>query len=122
MAMQTDDPAVIPSRPVVSPVRKPILAQFRVKDKYKAYRGKVQHYAEEEKSLWKDFRHGMIIETKEFIDRMRSKYIPDNFHKEFPQHRTLGKSVDLEKVLEKAARRTRIQEDSELRVKYNNIY
>jgi putative transposase len=84
-------------------MRKPILAQFRVKDKYKAYREKVQHYAEEEKSLWEDFRHGMIIGTKEFVDRIRSKYIPDNFHKEIPQHRALGKSVDPEKVLEKAA-------------------
>ncbi len=27
----------------------------------------------------------------------------DNFHKEIPQHRALGKSVDPEKVLEKAA-------------------
>lgn len=30
--------------------------------------------------------------------------MPDNFHKESPQHRALGKSVDPEKVLEKAAR------------------
>ena len=29
--------------------------------------------------------------------------MPDNFHKEIPQHRALGKSVDPEKVLEKAA-------------------
>ena len=34
---------------------------------------------------------------------MRSKYMPDNFHKEIPQHRALGKSVDPEKVLEKVA-------------------
>ncbi len=32
-------------------MRKSILAQFKVRDKYKAYRGRVQHYAEEEKSL-----------------------------------------------------------------------
>ncbi|MFC1859000.1 transposase [Thermodesulfobacteriota bacterium] len=82
---------------------KPILEQFNAKDKYKAYRGKVQQYADEEKSLWEDFRHGMIIGTKEFVDRIRSKYMPDNFHKEIPQHRALGKSVDPEKVLEKAA-------------------
>ena len=71
----------------------PILAQFRVKDKYKSYRKKAQHYAEEEKRLWEDFRHGMIIGTKEFVDRIRSKYTPHNFHKEIPQHRALGKSV-----------------------------
>jgi putative transposase len=84
-------------------VTKPILEQFNAKNKYKAYREKVQHYSEEEKRLWEDFRHGMIIGTKEFVDRIRSKYMPDNFHKEIPQHRALGKSVDSEKVLEKAA-------------------
>ncbi len=45
----------------------------------------------------------MIIGAKEFVERIRSKYIPDNIHKEIPQHRALGKSVDPEKVLEKAA-------------------
>ncbi len=45
----------------------------------------------------------MIIGAKEFVERIRSKYMPDNFHKEIPQHRALGKSVDPEKVLEKAA-------------------
>ena len=63
----------------------------------------MQQYSDEEKSLWEDFRHGMIIGTKEFVDRIRSKYMPDNFHKEIPQQRALGKSVDSEKVLEKAA-------------------
>jgi REP element-mobilizing transposase RayT len=82
---------------------KPILAQFRVKNKYKAYREKAQKYAKEEKRLWEDFRHGMIIGTKEFVDKIRSKYMPDNFHKEIPQHRELGRSVDPQKVLEKAA-------------------
>ncbi|MBL0700013.1 MAG: hypothetical protein JJV92_03935 [Desulfosarcina sp.] len=45
----------------------------------------------------------MIIGTKEFVDTIRSKYMPDNFHKEIPQQRALGKSVDSEKVLEKTA-------------------
>jgi len=53
----------------------------------------VQQYSYEEKSLWEDFRHGMIIGTKEFVDRIRSKYMPDNFHKEIPQQRALGKGV-----------------------------
>ena len=70
-------------------------------DPPKDYREKVQQYTDEEKSLWEDFRHGMIIGTKGFIDRIRSKYMPDNFHKEIPQHRALAKSVDPEKVLEK---------------------
>jgi hypothetical protein len=44
-----------------------------------------------------------MIGTKEFVDRMRSTYMSDNFNNEIPQHRELGKSVDPEKVLEKAA-------------------
>jgi REP element-mobilizing transposase RayT len=82
----------------------PILAQFRAKDRHKAYREKVQQYADEEKNLWEDFRHGMIIGTKDFVDKIRSKYLPDNFHKEIPHHRALGKSIDPERLLHKAAR------------------
>ena len=83
---------------------KPILLQFKGKDRHKAYRDKVQQYAEEEKSFWEDFRHGMIIGTKEFVDRIRSKYLPDKFHQEIPQHRALAKSVDPKVVLGKAAK------------------
>jgi len=54
---------------------------------HKAYREKSRQYADEEKRLWEDFRHGMIIGTKEFVvDKIRSKYIPDHIHKEISQH------------------------------------
>jgi len=82
---------------------RPILEQFDSKDKHRAYREKVQQYADEEKRLWEDFRHGMIIGTKEFVDKFRSKYMPDPIHKEIPQQRSLRKDVQPEKVLEKAA-------------------
>ncbi len=42
----------------------------------------------------------MILWAKEFVERIRSKYMLDNFHKEIPQHRALGKMFDPEKVLE----------------------
>ncbi len=45
----------------------------------------------------------MIIGAKEFVEIIRSKYMPDNFHKEIPQHRALGKMFDPAKELEKAA-------------------
>ena len=35
-----------------------------------AYREKVQQYYDGEKSLWEDFRHGMIIGKKELVDRI----------------------------------------------------
>lgn len=41
-----------------------ILSQFTDDDRHKAYREKVQRYANEEKRLWEDFRHGMILGTK----------------------------------------------------------
>ena len=82
---------------------KPILDQFKTDDKHKAYREKVQRYANEEKKLWEDFRHGMIMGTKKFVDKIRLKYMPDNFHREIPQQRALGKSVEPEKMLKKAA-------------------
>lgn len=80
----------------------PILSQFRAKDKHRAYRLKAQNYAKEEKALWEDFRHGLIIGTNEFVDTIRLKYMPDAFHKEVPLHRALAKSKDPEQVLGKA--------------------
>jgi len=82
---------------------KPILAQFEAKDKHKAYREKVRQYADEEKKLWEDFRHGMVIGTKGFVEKIRLKYMPEDIHKEIPQQRSLGRSIDPEQVLEKAA-------------------
>jgi hypothetical protein len=68
--------------------------QFKRKDKHKAYREKVQRYAREEKKLWEDFRHGMMIGSKNFVDKIRSTYLPENLHKEIPQQRDLAKSTD----------------------------
>jgi len=72
-------------------------------DKHKAYREKAQQYAEEEKRLWEDFRHGMIMGTKKFVDKIRSKYMPNTIQKEVPQQRSLGRNLDPIKVLERAA-------------------
>jgi len=81
----------------------PILSQFKSKDKRKSYRNKVQHYAGEEKKLWEDFRHGLMIGSKKFVDKVRSAYLPENLHKEIPQQRNLAKDIDLEDRLREAA-------------------
>ena len=44
-------------------------SRFRLNLKPKTNREKVQPYADEEKKLWEDFRHGIIIGTKEFAAR-----------------------------------------------------
>jgi putative transposase len=83
---------------------KPIFFQFKGKEQHKAYREKVQSYAKEEKKLWEDLRHGMIIGSKKFVDKIRSAYLPEKPHKEIPQQRELAKSGDPISMLKKAAR------------------
>jgi len=84
---------------------KPIFSQFKGKDKHKAYREKVQRYAREEKKLWEDFRHGMIMGSKQFVDKIRRTYLPEKLHKEIPQQRDLAKGTDPIDKLKEAARR-----------------
>jgi REP-associated tyrosine transposase len=83
---------------------KPIFYQFKGKDKHKAYREKVQRYAKEEKKLWEDLRHGMIIGSKIFVDKMRSAYLPEKPHKEIPQQRDLAKGINPAAKLKEVAR------------------
>lgn len=52
-----------------------VLSFFRGDDSRKAYRSKVQRYAKEEKRFWDDFRHGLIMGTQQFVDRIKKKLI-----------------------------------------------
>ena len=81
-----------------------ILSQFKGPDKNKAYREKVQNYAKEEKELWEDLRHGMIIGSKKFVDKIRNTYLPEKKHKEIPQQRAEARSFDPIVKLKEAAR------------------
>jgi REP element-mobilizing transposase RayT len=81
-----------------------IFSRFKNADKYKAYRVKMQEYAKEEKKLWEDLRHGMIIGSKKFVDKIRNTYLPESRQKEIPQQRELSKSVNPVAQLKKAAR------------------
>ena len=80
-----------------------ILSQSKGADKNKVYRVKVQDYAKEEKKLWEDLRHGMIIGSQKFVDKIRKTYLPSILHKEIPQQRRLSKSIDPIQILNKAA-------------------
>jgi putative transposase len=80
-----------------------VLSQSKGADKNKAYRTKVQEYAKEEKKLWEDLRHGMIIGSQEFVDKIRKTHLPTNLHKEIPQQRKLSRSIDPIQILNKAA-------------------
>lgn len=71
-----------------------VLSQFRGPNKNKAYREKVQNYAKEEKKLWEDLRHGLILGSKKYVDKIRSAYLPEKLNNEIPQQRELSKSID----------------------------
>jgi len=81
-----------------------ILSQFKETDKTKAYRKRVQDCAKEEKKLWEDLRHGMIIGSSTFVDKLRSAYLPKKCHKEIPQQRDISKNIDPIATLKEAAR------------------
>lgn len=80
-----------------------ILSQVKGKDKHKAYRERVQRYAKEEKKLLEDFRHGIIIGSNKFVDKIRGTYLPDKLQKEIPQQRKLAKDIDISAKLGAAA-------------------
>ena len=81
-----------------------ILSQFKSEDSHKAYREKVQGYAKEEKQLWEDLRHGIVLGTQNFVDKIRSAYLPEKPHREIPQQRDVAKGIDPVALLSKAAR------------------
>jgi REP element-mobilizing transposase RayT len=82
-----------------------ILSQFIEDDRHTAYREKVQRYAKEEKRLWEDFRHGLILGTKKYVDKIRRKYLPQKAHHELPQQKSLAKDFNLSSLLIEASKR-----------------
>lgn len=80
-----------------------LLAQFTVPNKHKAYREKVQAYAHEEKRTWEDLRHGLLLGTEEFVDRIKSTHLKAAPHKEMPQQRMLLRPFAAQEILSKGA-------------------
>ncbi|MHC4639451.1 MAG: transposase, partial [Planctomycetota bacterium] len=81
-----------------------ILSQFDKKDRHRGYREKVQRYAKEEKHLLEDLRHGMILGSKNFVDKIRSTYIPEAPHREIPQQKSMFREFNPASFLDKAAK------------------
>jgi len=59
--------------------------QFGNRNRHQAYREKVRRYSEEEKRLWEDLKHGMILGTTEFVKKLRDNFLPCSVQKEIPQ-------------------------------------
>jgi putative transposase len=64
-----------------------ILSCFEGRDRHKAYRERVQNYAEEEGRLWEDFKHGLILGSGGFVEKIRSMRAGTAPHKEIPQQK-----------------------------------
>ena len=84
-------------------ITRPIFSQLAGKNKFKTYREKVQRYAKEEKNLWEDLRHGLVIGSKKFVEKIGRVHLPEKLHKEIPQQRRLSQNIDIETKLKAAA-------------------
>jgi REP element-mobilizing transposase RayT len=72
-----------------------ILSQFAgAQDCHRSYREKVQKYASEEKRLFEDLRHGLVLGSKQFVEKIRKKYTPAKPALSLPQQRQVAKAFD----------------------------
>jgi REP element-mobilizing transposase RayT len=72
-------------------------------DPCKAYRSRALAYAREEKSLWDDLRHGFVLGSEEFVDRLKAQHLPHSVHREIPQQKRIADGVFPVAALRRAA-------------------
>ncbi len=81
-----------------------ILSQFQdPRDRHVAYREEMQRCSQEEALLWKDLCHGFILGTKDFVEDIRWRFLPDTLKRDIPQQMDLKKNLDLGQILKRAA-------------------
>jgi putative transposase len=77
-----------------------ILDQFTGgQDCHRSYREKVQKYASEEKHLFEDLRHGLILGSKQFVEKIRKKYADATPDVSLPQQRQVARTFDAKSYL-----------------------
>jgi REP element-mobilizing transposase RayT len=81
-----------------------ILSLFNGEDRHTSYRKKVQGYAEEEKRLWEDLRHGLFLGSKRFVEQIRKEFLPVEPEPAITQQAQLAKYYDPIRILNKAER------------------
>jgi hypothetical protein len=80
-----------------------ILSQFAgAQDCHRSYREKVQKYASEEKRLFEDLRHGLVLGSKQFVEKIRKRYTPVKPELSLPQQRQVAKAFDPTSYLHRA--------------------
>jgi putative transposase len=72
-----------------------VLSYFGGRGGHKAYREKVQDYAGKEGRVWEDFRHGVILGSAGFVERIRLSRGGAAPDKEIPQQKKVQGSIDL---------------------------
>jgi putative transposase len=79
-----------------------ILDQFAgEQDRHRSYREKVQKYASEEKHLLEDLRHGLILGSKKFVEKIRKRYADIEPDSALPQQRQIVKGFNSNNYLRK---------------------
>ena len=81
-----------------------ILSQFAGDNPHQLYRQKVQQYAKEEANLWEDFRHNLVFGSREFVDQLRRRYMPDQSDGEIRAQKQMAGDQDIDTIITKATR------------------
>jgi REP element-mobilizing transposase RayT len=82
----------------------PILSQFpNVSDRHRAYRQEAQKYAEEREEIWENLKHGFILGTEAFKEKMKKRHLPQMPHVEMPQQKKMFMDVDVEDLLSRSS-------------------
>ena len=71
-----------------------ILARFGSEHtRCKAYREKMQQYAEEKKNIWEEVSHGVLYGSQEFVDRIKKAYLSEEQAVGTPLRKSLDTDV-----------------------------
>jgi REP element-mobilizing transposase RayT len=82
-----------------------ILSQFEINgDRNKSYREQVQKYAKEEKRPLEDLRHGLILGSKQFAEKIRKRHLSAKPDASIPQQNQLAKGSNSSSFLNKVQR------------------
>lgn len=88
-----------------------ILGQVSGKNKYQAYRRKVQQYANEKGSVWEDVRYGLVYGSESFLNDLKNRYLLKEKDVELPQHNRMYRDIDPKNILEIASKAMQVDLD-----------
>ena len=82
-----------------------ILSQFKpCDDAHKAYREKVQKYAEEEVSILENIKYGVICGSQAFVDQIKREYLSGKDLKDVPAQKKIMNDSNIDEIIEAASK------------------